>query len=103
MLNLFDLFQNVTLITHKAGKILDSILTTKESYKENLISDIANQDFLSDHCIIKLKIALPRPPTEIITITHRNLDRIDLDKFKVDQAAKLSTIKNSDNLQELII
>ena len=70
-LNLFDLFQNVTLQTHKAGNILDWILTTYESHKENLISDIANQDLLSDHCIIKFKIALPRPPTGRITINHR--------------------------------
>ena len=40
-LNLFDLFQN--------GNILYWILTTNESHKENLISHVANQDFLSDH------------------------------------------------------
>ena len=55
-LNLFHLFQNVTLQTHKAGNILDWILTTKESHKENLISDTTNKDFLSDHCITKFKL-----------------------------------------------
>ena len=44
-LNLFDLFQIVTLKTHKVGNILDLILTTNESHKENLISDIVNLDF----------------------------------------------------------
>ena len=65
-INLFYLFQNVTFQTHKAGNILDWILTTIESHKENLISDITNQDFLSDHCIIKFKTALLRPATEKI-------------------------------------
>ena len=100
-LNLFDLFQNVTLQSHKAGNILDWILATNESHRENLISHIANQDFLSDQCIIKFKITLPKPPTERITITHRNLYRIDLDKFKIDLIPKLNTINNSDNLQKL--
>ena len=36
---------------------------------------------------------------ERITITHINIDRIDLDKFKIDLTTKLNTIKNSDNLQ----
>ena len=54
--NLFDQFQNVTLQTHKAGNLLDWISTTNESHKENLISDKANQDILSDHCIIKFKL-----------------------------------------------
>ena len=37
----------------------------------------------------------------LITITHRNYDRIDQDEFKKDLTAKLKTINNSDNLQEL--
>ena len=49
----------------------------------------------------KLKITLPRQHTEKITITHRNLDRIDLDNFKLYLTAKLNTIRKSDNLQEL--
>ena len=57
-LNLFDLFQNVTIQTQIAGKILDWILTTYESHKETLISEIASQDILSNHCIIKFKIVL---------------------------------------------
>ena len=63
-LNLFDLVQNVTHQTHKAENILDWIITTNELRKENLMSCIANQDFLSDHSIIKFKSALPRPLTE---------------------------------------
>ena len=51
--------------------------------------------------MIKFKIALPRPPTGRITKTHRCLDRIDLDKLKIDLTAKINTINNSDNLQEL--
>ena len=71
-----------------------------------VVSDIDYQvfllpDFLLDHCIIKFKIALPRPPTESITITHRNLDRIHIDRFKLDLRAKLYKIRNSDILQEL--
>ena len=73
-LNLFDLFQNVTLQTHNAETMLDWILVTYELHTENLISDIANQYLLSNHSIIKFKIALPRPPTERITINHRNCD-----------------------------
>ena len=61
MLNLFDLYQTVTLQTHKAVNILDWILTANKSHKGNLISDMGNQNFLSDHCIIKFKISLPRP------------------------------------------
>ena len=38
-LNLYDLFQNLTFQTHKAGNILDWILTTNESDKDSLISD----------------------------------------------------------------
>ena len=79
-LNLFHLFQNVTLQRHKAGNTLDWILITNESLKENPISDIANQDFLSVHCILKFKTALPRSPTESSTITNWSLDRIDLEK-----------------------
>ena len=55
----------------------------------------------SDHYIIEFKITLPRPPTERISITHRNLHIIDLDKFKLDLTAKLNKIRNSENLQEL--
>ena len=53
-LNLFDLLQNVNCQTHIAGNILDWILTTNKSHKQSLISDIANQDFLLDHCFILL-------------------------------------------------
>ena len=35
-----------------------------------------------------------------ITITHRKLNRINLDNFKLDVTANLNTIINSDNLQE---
>ena len=66
-LNVFDLFQNVSLQTHKVGNILDWILAVNELHKENLIPDIANKDFLSDHCIIKFKAALPRPHKERIS------------------------------------
>ena len=76
MLNLFDLFQNVALQTHKAGNLLDWILTTNEPHKENLISDIANKDFLFEYCNIKCKMVLPRPPMERITIPQRNVYRI---------------------------
>ena len=62
---------------------------------------MANQDLLSDHCIIKFKTALCRPPAGKINITYRNLDGIDLDKFKRDLTAKLWTIRNSGNLQKL--
>ena len=51
--------------------------------------------------MMKFNIALPRPPTERITLTHRNLGTIDLNKFKIDLIAKVNTIKNSVNLQEL--
>ena len=53
------------------------------------------------HCIIKFKIALPRPPTERIAINNRNPDRIDLNKLKIDLAAKCNTIIDADNQQEL--
>ena len=49
----------------------------------------------------QIQTALPIPLTERITITHRNLDIFDLDKFKIDLTATLNTIKNSDNLQLL--
>ena len=66
VLNLFDIFQNVTLQTHKAGNILDWIITTNESHKENPISGIAKQDFISDHCIFKFKLPyLDQPKKEL--------------------------------------
>ena len=102
-LNLFHLFQNVVLQTHKAGNILDCILTMNDSHKENLISDISNEDSFSDHYIIKFKTVLPRPPIERITITHRNHNKIDLDTFKIDLTAKLNTINNPDNCKNYIM
>ena len=64
---------------------------------------MANQYFLSDHCIIKFKTGIPTSSTEGITITHRNLDRIDLNKLKIHLylAAVFNTIRNFDSLQEL--
>ena len=86
-LNLVDPFQNVTLQTQSwKHTVLD--LNKNESHKENLVSDISNEGFLSYHCIIKFQTALPSPPTERITITYRNLGRIDLDTFTIDPTAK---------------
>ena len=64
-------------------------------------NDIVNQDFLLDHCNIRIKIALPRPPKGKITITHQNPDRIYPDNLKLNLTAKLNTIRNFDNVQDL--
>ena len=74
-----SLRQHVLQPTHRAGNILDHILTPDE---KATIGDVVVMDAgLSDHFLVKCKVAasIDRPP--IIKSTFRNWKRLDLDRF----------------------
>jgi hypothetical protein len=74
-----SLRQHVLQPTHRAGNILDHILTPDE---KATIGDVVVTDAgLSDHFLVKCKVAasIDRPP--IIKSTFRNWKRLDLDRF----------------------
>ena len=75
-----SLRRHVLQPTHRAGNILDHILTPDEKVT---VADVVVTDVgLSDHFLVKCKVAasIDRPP--IVKSTFRNWKRLDLDKFK---------------------
>jgi hypothetical protein len=75
-----SLRQHVIKPTHRAGNILDHILTPDDRVT---ITDTVVQDVgLSDHYLVKCQVAasIDRPP--IVQASFRNWKRLDLDKFK---------------------
>src|SRR5271163_4291895 len=75
-----SLRQHVLEPTHRAGNILDHILTPAEkvTITDTVVTDVG----LSDHFLVTCQVAasIDRPP--ILKSTFRNWKRLDLNKFK---------------------
>ena len=77
-MDMYDLKQHIHTQMHRLGNTLDWLISNNPTS----IIDIANKDFLSDHCIIYWKFQVSRKIREKIRTSRRHLNNIDENKFK---------------------
>ena len=80
IMDMCDLKQHIHMQMHKLGNTLDWLI----SNSPNNILDIANKDFLSDHCIIEWKFQGSQTVREKTQTSRRDLSKIDKEKFNYD-------------------
>ena len=74
--------QHITSPTHKAGNILDHVYTERGG--EVTVTKCDVKDFVSDHCIIKCVLNLPKENIIKKTISYRRYKQINLEAFSTD-------------------
>ena len=63
--------QHCDFITHKAGNILDLVMT--ETFSGLQIKACRAGDFISDHCVVQCWVSITRNVTQCKAITYRKL------------------------------
>jgi len=82
LLDAFNLVQHVNVPTHKAGHILDLVITRGG---ENLIKDLTLSDpVISDHFAIHCLLSFKKPPFERKETIYRKLKAINTENFIED-------------------
>ena len=82
LLSPYDLEQHVQSPTHKAGHILDLMITRSS---ENIISDVTvYEPQLSDHCGVKAQLHLVKPPPVRKEVTTRKYKMLNGATFRED-------------------
>ena len=69
--------QHVRFPTHTSGNILDLVLT--ELFSGLKIQRCAQDDFISDHCIVRCNLAINRPDITWKVISYRKLKGINVE------------------------
>ena len=82
ILNHFGLTNHVNFPTHTSGHILD-IFITRDSDRIN-IPFMERRSFISDHCLIRCMLDLPKPSFEKRSISFRKLKTINSDELSAD-------------------
>ena len=80
ILDMHDLHQHIHTQTHKLGNTLDWLI----SNSPDIIQDITNKDFLSDHSIIEWKFQISRKVSQKIHISRRDLTKTNEESFNRD-------------------
>ena len=101
LLKAFGLSQHTNAPTHKAGHILDHILT---HYIDNTeIKNIEVQDFVSDHNLVSCTISMQKRKSIPKEIVYRKINAINIQAFREDIiASNLYTKLTNMTLEELV-
>ena len=98
ILEMFDLVQHVNSSTHKAGNILDLVITQQETN----LSDCMVGDMNSDHSCINFHYKWPKPRTKVKEISVRKTRSININNFKNDLKMYFAQLKQkADSLNYL--
>ena len=82
ILESFNLCQHVNEKTHRAGHILDLVITRND---ENIVQSVTVQDScISDHYTVMCELRFKKPRFERKTITFRKLKSVDINSFSED-------------------
>ena len=76
------LHQHVGSATHKAGNILDHVYTEEGGDIDIVMCE--TMDYISDHCIVKCVMNVPKENIVRKTITYRKYRQIDVSAFLSD-------------------
>ena len=91
MLDMHDLNQHIHTQAHKNRNSIDQLI----SNTANIIHDITNKDYISDHSFIEWKFQISRKSTEKIQKSRCNLAKINEENFNIDLKKNLQMdIKN---------
>ena len=82
ILESFNFCQHVNERTHRAGHILDLVITRND---ENILQSVTVQDSgISDHYTVKCELQFKKPRFERKTVTFRKLKSVDTYSFNED-------------------
>ena len=82
ILESFNLCQHVNERTHRAGHMLDLVITRND---ENILQSVTVQDScISDHYTVKWELQFKKPRFECKTVTFRKLKSVDINSFNED-------------------
>ena len=82
ILDTFNLTQFVPVPTHRAGHILDLVISHKNS--ANLLFTRCDDLHISDHKCIVFDLPYRKPPSIRNTISYRDFRKVDVDELKKD-------------------
>ena len=89
-----SLEQHCDFITHRAGNILDLVLT--ETFSALQIKACQPGDFISDHCTVQCWVSITRNVIQHKAITYRKMGDIKIeglvDDMKLEDLAKINDI-----------
>jgi hypothetical protein len=96
-----DLRQHVFLPTHRAGHILDWIVSRSDSLK--FVQSVTVEDLLlSDHFLVVCETSLIKPSSKRKKMKTRNLKKIDMDGFCSDLSDSELVKHPPDDVEQLV-
>ena len=90
-LDLFNLQNHVTLVTHNKGHTLDLGLMDINS---TILTKVTQCDFISDHCFVDCELAIQRYCRETQWRYSRNIKKMGRKRFKQEINASLPSISH---------
>ncbi len=98
ILESFDLVQHVNEPTHISGHTLDLIITRPTNFVSNVTVDF----MISDHSSVLCNLSLTKPLPIKKELVYRKLRQINMEDFKQDLTARLSSAEWSDDLNHSV-
>ena len=100
LLSSFGLVNHVTFPTHTQLNTLDLFITKRDT--DFQILSCFPSDFISDHCLVKIKLSLTTEKHQVKTIYFRNFNSVDIVKLKHDlKNSNLASIDSNMNLDQM--